>query len=68
MSTCNWLHLPTLGSQPVMPKNLLNHCPGRTSWRLVTDEPVDVQDCRKTTDYSRGIERIFPNSIENQRM
>ena len=27
MSTCNWLDLQTLGSQPVMPKNLPNHCP-----------------------------------------
>ena len=27
MSTCNWLDLQTLGSQPVMPKNLPDHCP-----------------------------------------
>ena len=26
MSTCNWLDLQTLGSQPVMPKNLPDHC------------------------------------------
>ena len=26
MSTCNWLDLPTLGSQPIMPKNLPDHC------------------------------------------
>jgi hypothetical protein len=25
MSTCNWLHLQTLESQPVMPKNLPDH-------------------------------------------
>ena len=25
-STCNWLDLQALGSQPVMPKNLPNHC------------------------------------------
>ena len=25
MSTCKWLDLQTLGSQPVMPKNLPNH-------------------------------------------
>ena len=25
MSTCNWLDLQTLGSQPVMPKNLPDH-------------------------------------------
>ena len=26
MSTCNQLDLQTLGSQPIMPKNLPNHC------------------------------------------
>ena len=26
MSTCNWLDLQTLGSQPIMPKNLPGHC------------------------------------------
>ena len=26
MSTCNRLDLQTLGSQPIMPKNLSNHC------------------------------------------
>ena len=26
MSTCNLLDLQTLGSQPIMPKNLPNHC------------------------------------------
>jgi hypothetical protein len=26
MSTCNWLDLQTLGSQPIMPKNLPEHC------------------------------------------
>ena len=25
MSTCNQLDLQTLGSQPIMPKNILNH-------------------------------------------
>jgi hypothetical protein len=25
MSTCNWLDLQTLGSQPIMPKNLPDH-------------------------------------------
>jgi hypothetical protein len=25
MSTCNWLDLQTLGSQPIMPKNLPKH-------------------------------------------
>ena len=26
MSTCKWMDLQTLGSQPIMPKNLPNHC------------------------------------------
>ena len=26
MSTCNWLHLETLGSWPNMPKNLSRQC------------------------------------------
>jgi hypothetical protein len=44
--------------------------------QLVPDElvefekhPVDVQDCRKITDHFRGIYRIHPNPIkENRRM
>ena len=37
--------------------------------RWVTNEPVEVQDCRKITDHFRGIYRIHPNSIkENRRM
>ena len=28
MSTCNWLNLQTLGSQPVMPKNFPDHWSG----------------------------------------
>ena len=43
---------------------------------LVTDEPVEfekklveIQDCRKITNYFRGIYRIYPNfSHENRRM
>ena len=32
-------------------------------------EPVEVQDCRKITDHFRGIYRIYPNLIkENRRM
>ena len=37
--------------------------------RLVTDEPVEVQDCRKFTDHLRGIYRIYPNlTKENRRI
>ena len=28
------------------------------NWQLVTNEPVEVQDYKKTTDRSRGIYRI----------
>ena len=46
------------------------------SRQIVTNEPVEfeklpveVQDCRKITDCFRGIYRIFPNLIkENRRM
>ena len=37
MSTCNRLDLETLGSQPVMPKNLPDHwCPGLTLLKVST--------------------------------
>ena len=37
--------------------------------QLVTDEPVEVQDCTKITNHSGGIHRIYPNVIkENRRM
>ena len=44
--------------------------------QLVTDEPaefekkpVEVQDCRKITDHLRGISKIHPNLMkENRRM
>ena len=36
MSTCNWLDLQTLGSQPmIMPKNLPHHCAG---WAIKAKE------------------------------
>ena len=39
------------------------------NWQLVTDEPVEGQDCRKITDHFRGIYRMYPNSVkENRRM
>jgi hypothetical protein len=37
--------------------------------QFVTDEPVDVQDCRKMIDHFSGIYRIYPNLMkENRRM
>ena len=32
--------------------------------QLVTDEPVDVQDCRKITNHRIGIYIIYPNIIK----
>jgi hypothetical protein len=31
--------------------------------QLVTNEPVEVQNCRKITDHLRGIYRIYPTLI-----
>jgi hypothetical protein len=39
------------------------------NWQLVTNEPVEVQDYKKTIDHSRGIYRICPNlTKENRRV
>ena len=39
------------------------------NWLLVTDEPVEVQDFRKTTNHFRGVYRMYLKSIkENQKM
>ena len=36
---------------------------------IVTDEPVEVQDCRQITDHFRGTYGIYPNLVkENWRM
>ena len=35
--------------------------------QLVTDEPVEVQDCRKCTNHCGGINGIYPTSIEENR-
>jgi hypothetical protein len=72
MSTCNRLDLQTLGSKPIMLKNLPDHCShlmiGKNR-QLVIDEPVEVQHYKKITDHFRGIYRIYPNVIkENRRM
>ena len=32
----------------------------KENWQLVTNEPVEVQDCRKITNRFRGICRIYP--------
>jgi len=39
------------------------------NWLLVTDEPVEVQDFRKITNFFGGIYRTFHNLIkENRKM
>ena len=43
----------------------LHICSGRAG-QLVTDRPVEVQDCRKITDHCRGIYRIYPNIIKGE--
>jgi hypothetical protein len=35
--------------------------------QLVTNEPVEVQDCGKMTNHFRGIYRIYPNVIKKNR-
>ena len=40
----------------------------KRQWSVI-DEPVEFQDCRKITDHFRGIYRIHPNSVkENRRL
>ena len=56
MSTCNRLDLQTLGSQPVMPKNLPDHCPNRiesaVNTKLPTIGPTTVIFNHQLTIYS----------------
>ena len=40
MSTCNRLDLQTLGSQPVMPKNLPEHRQGEPAATLATQNMI----------------------------
>jgi hypothetical protein len=56
MSTCKRLDLQTLGSQPVMPKNLPDHC-----------TTVDVHDfIRRITDRFRIICGIYPTLLKGK--
>ena len=47
MSICNWLDLQTLGFQPVMPKNLPDHC-----------SSTPIQECSFVSTNSYDIKRI----------
>jgi hypothetical protein len=41
----------------------------RENRQLVTDEPVEVQDCRRNTNHFGGIcRRIYPNFIKENRL
>ena len=54
MSTGNWLDLQTLGSQPVMPKVLLDHwCPGSFWAHRVGQDPSDSKSNRLHVDIVR---------------
>ena len=56
MSTCNRLDLQTLGSQPVMPKNLHDHCTGE--WRNFVSPHVIKSTRIRVFSY-------WPVSLEN---
>ena len=66
-----WYWLPDISNTSNMTEPMIGE-----NRQLVTNElvefekwPVEVQDCRKITDHSRGIHRIYPNLIkENRRM
>ena len=34
--------------------------------QFVTNEPVEVQDCRRIADHFQGICRIYPNSMKGK--
>ena len=44
-TTCNWLDLQTLGSQPIMPKNLPDHWTDHVQKSSPMDTALNVQDC-----------------------
>ena len=49
--------------------NVMINDRGEPAVNLVTDEPDEVQDFRRITDYFRGVYRIYPNLMkENRRM
>ena len=37
------------------------------NWQFVTDEPVEVADCRNINDQLRGMYRVYPSLIEENR-
>ena len=43
-TTCNWLDLQTLGSQPIMPKNLPDHWTDYVQKSSPMDIALNVQD------------------------
>jgi hypothetical protein len=53
MSTCNRLDLQTLGSQPIMPKNLTDHWlqMNRLKFKTVEKLPITLEE--STLEYTR---------------
>ena len=60
----NNTHIPLFMDDAISLKLMIGE-----NWQLVTNEPVEVQDCRKITHRFQRIYRIYPNLIkENRRM
>jgi len=49
MSTCNLLDLQTLGSQPIMPKNLPDHCSRALVQPTTSKRATWAMNCHFTT-------------------
>ena len=52
MSTCNWLDLQTLGSQPIMSKKLPDHC---TECRGLDHIFIQLEPAPHTPPSQRGL-------------
>ena len=61
MSICNRLDLQTLGSQPVMPKNLPDHCIQHEVWLQITDR---LEDGHKLGDLDVDKSLAWPAGFE----
>ena len=60
-------HLHEIPPRPRVAQRTEGRCPMIVENRqLVTNEPVEVQECRKITDHSRGIYRICPKLVKEQ--
>ena len=71
IANCGWRARPLLHNWRTRPR--CNAMIGE-NWQLVTNEPVEfektpgvVQDSRKITDHFRGIYRVYPNLVKENR-